>query len=215
MGHAGPHRRGGGINVYGYCVQGPVRNADPSGLTSLASAPGALTAGEAPEIVAGALRSKSAIDSLLGIFSNPFARIAAALGFGLGALASDGVKAVPGRRKSAPRRRVVIGQNMQRVQAAADAYGAETYGGYPMYGKDPAGGWPDNQAWLTDKVARKYDTIDIGWDEVWERGGSYSLEDALLNALGNPRRIRVPWPSSGEGGNTWSPPPGSSVHCYR
>jgi RHS repeat-associated protein len=90
-----PAGNAGGINSYSYVGGGPVGAIDPHGLSSLGAAPGALTAAEAPELVAGATRSVGVYESLLNIVRGPLqqlgsflSRFTAPLGIGGGAAAT-------------------------------------------------------------------------------------------------------------------------------
>ena len=181
-------------NLYVYCGNNPLGYIDPDGEIFMVATGiiGAVVGG-----VVGAIHAKhtggnvlkggltgAAIGGAIGLTGGA---AAAFLATGSAAaslptvLGSFGVK-VGGT--------IVIGQTMDRVNDAAQKYGAEAYGGLNGYKAiertfggviAQAIGLVDNAAWLLNKMMLSYRVIDIGLDPKKTYGSiSYSMEKLLL-----------------------------------
>lgn len=120
---------------------------------------------------------------------------------------SEGFNTTGGHLGGAARRvgegapkRIVIGQNMGRVQEAAKLFNAEVYPGMIPFPKNTPFkvSWRHNKAWLMDKIERGYEIIDIGKDmDQVKRSAWYTLETRVIAKRGYQRIRKAFYPPSG------------------
>ena len=85
------------------------------------------------------------------------------------------------------RKRVVIGENMKRLKAAAKVVGASWYQGWRIESWDENLVMQRNLAWIRQKIKQGYEIIDIGIDPTRNvRSRFYQMEKQLLAEAGYP-----------------------------
>ncbi len=99
--------------------------------------------------------------------------------------------------------KVVIGETMARVKAAAKDFGASYYEGNPYHDYLPSLDWIHNKMWLNRQVKRGHEILDIGLDiSRPTRSPVYAKEDLFLIRKGLSKqgvnRTRVSYPSASE-----------------
>ena len=111
-------------------------------------------------------------------------------------LARQGAKQAARQATENRLKAIVIGENMQRVRAAAQAVGAEYYRARRIIPWDERLAMRRNEAWLRRKIRQGYSVFDIGIDlSRTYRSPFYAMERRVLRELGvEPRPLY--WPPS-------------------
>jgi hypothetical protein len=158
----------GGLNLYGFAGGDPVNFSDPFGLcpACVGAALGVLEGFAVARLTGSDYTWKdAAVDATLG-----------AVGAGLVDKLNDLRKADKGR--------VVVGETMSRVRAAAREFGAETFETTATTSKQI---WRENSSWLRKAMREGKEIIDIGQDASRaKRSPFYQAEKALIEAGGYP-----------------------------
>jgi len=110
------------------------------------------------------------------------------------------IKKFPSASASAPPRAIVIGENMERVRAAAKVLGADVYGPTMILPRYPTAAqlsdsYVEHGKWLVGKLDEGCVVYDVGYD--WGRTELkpwYELERHILRKY--KKRVPVSWPSS-------------------
>ena len=160
----------GGLNIAGALL--------PFASDAVAVGKGLRVVGDAEAAMASAARASSEIDTSLNFAASNVTH-----------LVEQGGNKV-----------IVIGENMRRVENAANQIGADVYHGFPGYKPGVTrfrDAWLHNRGWLMEKVRNGYDIVDIGIDTAREeRSISYAREARLLARLKPGGHQRVFFPST-------------------
>lgn len=79
------------------------------------------------------------------------------------------------------RRRIVIGENMRRIRAAAKSIGASWYQGWRIAPWDENLALSRNKVWMLKKIKQGYEIVDIGIDATRSfRSPFYEMEKKIL-----------------------------------
>ena len=85
------------------------------------------------------------------------------------------------------RKRVVIGENMKRLNAAAKVVGARWYQGWRVVPWDEDLVMRRNEAWIRQKIKQGYEIIDIGIDPTRSRRSKfYEMEKRIIKEANYP-----------------------------
>jgi hypothetical protein len=85
------------------------------------------------------------------------------------------------------RKRVVIGESMKRLKAAANVVGARWYQGWRVDPWDEGLVMQRNAAWIRQKVKQGYEIIDIGIDPTRNRRSTfYEMEKRIIKEANYP-----------------------------
>lgn len=79
------------------------------------------------------------------------------------------------------RKRVVIGENMKRLKAAAKMVRARSYQGWQVDPWDESLAMQRNEAWIHQKIKQGYELIDIGIDATRNHHSKfYEMEKRII-----------------------------------
>src|SRR5436853_1981436 len=84
-------------------------------------------------------------------------------------------------------KRVVIGENMKRIKAAAKSIGAKWYQGRRIDPWDEGLAMGRNKRWILKKIKEGYEIIDIGIDSTRDiRSKFYAMGKQVINEIDYP-----------------------------